>query len=493
MNKDTLILITFVIYLIGMAFIGYVAYKRTKNSADYFLGGRSLGPIVAALSACASDMSGWLLFALPGMAYTIGVGALWNVLGLLVGTYLNWLILAKRLRVFSSVANDALTIPSFLAVRFHDEKGWIRRFSAIFILVFFLIYTSSGLVASAKLFASVFSMNYHVAVCLGALAIVSYTLFGGFLAVSWTDVVQGLLMSLALAIVPVAAIYSCGGISAVYEGMHLKNPALLDIFRIDPHQSINGIMIFSLLAWGLGYFGQPHILARFKAIDSVDHLPRARKIAMLWTFFSIGGAAAAGFAGICFFNQPLIDHEKVYVALVDALFHPAIAGILLAAILAAIMSTADSQLLVASSALAEDIYKNWLGKSPSEKQVMTVGRLAVLGVTLSAIFIALDPQNEVLDLAAYAWAGLGSTFGPVLLCSLFWRKMSARGALFGLLCGSLTVLIWHNIEGGIFELYEMVPGFAASLIGILLGSLFFPAHPRALELFDTYQETMQRN
>lgn len=493
MSDTVVIALTFLIYLLSMAFIGYLAYKKTKNVSDYFLGGRTLGPWVTALSAGASDMSGWLLFALPGMAYSVGVSALWNALGLMTGTYLNWLVVAKRLRVYSHKANDSLTIPAFLSARFNDHSGILRKIAAIFILIFFLIYTSSGLVASGKLFSSVFGMNYEFSVCVGAFAIISYTLFGGFLAVAWTDLVQGLLMSFALAIVPLTIIFYAGGISPTFSSINSIDPLLLDFWRTNGKSGIDIITIVSLLAWGLGYFGQPHILVRFKAISSTKELPQARRIAITWTGFCIIGAIFSGLGGIVHFSTPLDDPEKIYLALVHAVFHPAVAGILLAAILAAIMSTADSQLLVASSALAEDLYKGWFKSNISEKELMNVSRLAVVIVTVGAVLLALDTNNKVLDLAGYAWAGFGAAFGPVLLLSLFWRRMTKNGALAAMLSGGITVLIWQPLKGGIFDLYEILPGFIVASIFAAIFSYLEQPDQDTLKTFDAVVKECKEN
>jgi sodium/proline symporter len=464
--------ITFLVYLVVMLGIGLWSYMRTSDMSDYILGGRNLGPFPSALSAGASDMSGWLLLGLPGYAFAAGFEAVWIAAGLLVGTWLNWLIVARRLRVYTKIANDSLTIPEFLENRFEDHSHMLRVISAFFILMFFLFYTSSGLVAGGKLFETVFGLDYQFAVLAGAAAVVSYTLFGGFLAVSWTDVVQGLLMAAALVIVPVVAITSDGGWSATTSAMQEQNPALLNAWSNANNEPLGLIAILSLLGWGLGYFGQPHILARFKAVRSERDIPVARRIAVSWTAISLTGSVACGIAAIAFFGGEVVDDpEKVFILLINAMFHPVMAGILLAAILAAVMSTADSQLLVSSSALAEDFYKALYRKDASQDQLVKVGRVAVIVIAIVATIIAFDPESKVLGMVSYAWAGFGAAFGPVLVMALFWKRMNRQGALAGVLVGGITVVVWKQISGGIFDLYEIIPGVILAYIGIVVVSL----------------------
>ena len=466
---------TFIIYLGLMLAIGVYAYKRTSSSSDYFLGGRTLGPWPAALSAGASDMSGWLLLGLPGYAFSSGLESLWLGGGLLLGTWLNWLFVAKRLRTYSFVAEDSITLPEFFAKRFQDKSNLLQVISAFFILLFFLFYTSSGLVAGGKLFETVFGLDYTLALVLGTVCIVSYTLFGGFLAVSWTDLVQGLLMAAALVAVPVIAMQAEGGFSALFAAVEAKNPELLTIWNNSAGEPLTWIAIVSLAAWGLGYFGQPHILARFAAIRSNADVPTARRIAVTWSAIAMAGAILVGFTGMIYVDANLEgalgDGEKIFMILVNAMFHPVVAGILLAAILAAIMSTADSQLLVSSSALAEDIYKQVFNKDATQKQVVMVGRLAVVGLSIVALLLALNPESSVLDLVSYAWAGFGAAFGPTLILSLYWSGMNRQGALTGVLVGGITVVVWKQLTGGLFDLYEIVPGMILATIAIVIVSL----------------------
>ena len=462
--------IVFTIYLLVLVVIGYLAYQRTQNHADFVLGGRTLGPVPSALSAGASDMSGWLLLGLPGYAMASGYGAFWLAGGLLVGTWLNWLLVARRLRIYSKKADDSLTLPAFFENRFEDRSHLLRIISAAFILIFFLFYTASGLVAGGKLFETVFGLDYQVAVFIGAAAIVSYTLVGGFLAVSWTDVLQGLLMMAALAVVPLMAMGELGGPATAFDTIASVNPALLELFTDEKGQAITLIGTLSLLGWGLGYFGQPHILARFKGIRSDRQVPTARRIAVAWTGISMAGACLIGLVAVAYLPNGLADTETVFIVMVEALFHPVIAGILLAAILAAVMSTADSQLLVSSSAFTEDFYKSILRRQVSDKHLMHVGRGGVLVIALIATFLAMDKDSSVLSLVAYAWAGFGAAFGPVLILSLYWRAMTKVGAVAGIVTGGLTVIIWKQLEGGWFELYEIVPGVVLAFLAAYLFS-----------------------
>lgn len=480
-----MITFTFVIYLVLMLGIGLYAYRRTQDLSDYILGGRNLGPLPSALSAGASDMSGWLLMGLPGYAMAAGFGSFWLAGGLLVGTWLNWLLVAQRLRVYSFRAENSLTLPAFFEKRFEDSGHGLRVVSAIFILIFFLFYTSSGLVAGGKLFETVFGFQYEIAVIIGAVAVISYTMFGGFLAVSWTDVVQGLLMVGALLIVPLAAMGEIGGLSGTLSAIEAKNPELLDMFTEADGSSITLIGTLSLLGWGLGYFGQPHVLARFKGIKSKDAVPSARRIAVLWTGVSMIGACLIGLVAIGYLPDGLGDNETVFMVLVDAIFHPVVAGVLLAAILAAIMSTADSQLLVSSSALAEDFYKALFNKEASQEKLVMVGRLAVVGIAIIATALAMDKDSQVLALVSYAWAGFGAAFGPALILSLYWKNMTKAGAYAGIIVGGVTVVVWKQLSGGWFDLYEIIPGIVFSFLAILIVSkISTPPSDNVQTLFD---------
>lgn len=467
-----MILIVFAFYFALMLFIGYWAWSGTKDLDDFILGGRSLGPIPTALSAGASDMSGWLLLGLPGLAYVVGLEASWVALGLFLGTWANWRFMAKALRDASEKFNNSLTLPDYFANRFPELGSILRFFSATLILLFFLFYTSSGLVAGGKLFVVVLGVDYVVAVTVGLLAVVAYTMFGGFLAVTWTDVIQALLMMAALFVVPILAFQGVGYDQMIAE-MNTKNPEILNVFTNADGAALGAIAIMSALGWGLGYFGQPHILSRFMAIKSSNDVPNSRRIAVSWSFITLICSLCIGWIGIGYLPDYQGDPERIFIELIYALTHPAIAGLLLASILAAVMSTADSQLLVASSALSNDVYKT-IFKDASANQLIWVGRFAVILVAVIAWLLALDPESSVLGLVSYAWAGFGAAFGPVLLLSLFWSRLSAVGVLAGMVTGAVTVIIWKNLTGGIFDLYEIIPGFMLSLCASILLSYLKP-------------------
>lgn len=465
-SDQNYLLFTFFIYLLLMLGIGIFAWTKTNDLSDYILGGRKLGHWTTALSAGASDMSGWLLLGLPGYAYVAGYEAIWIAVGLLLGTTLNWFLIAPRLRQQSERMGNALTIPEYLENRFQDKTHTIRTIAACFILFFFIFYTSSGLVAGGKLFESVFKLPYEQAVIAGTVAILIYTTLGGFLAVSWTDLFQGLLMSLALVITAIYALDFSGGWQTTQAAMANKNIALTDLFVTSDNNRLTTIGIISLLGWGLGYFGQPHVLARFMAIRSHTMIPAARNIAVSWTAISLIAAIIIGFCGIAVpeINPAGADSEKVFIELVQLLFHPVPAGFCLAAILAAIMSTADSQLLVASTAFTEDLYQTLFKKEASQANLIMIGRIMVVCIALLACFMALHQEETVLGMVAYAWAGFGAAFGPVLLLSLFWEKLTLNAAIGGIITGAVTVIVWHQVDGGIFTLYELVPAFFVATI-----------------------------
>ena len=463
--------ITFALYMLLMVGIGFAAWRRTRSLDDYILGGRSLGSFVTAMSAGASDMSGWLLLGLPGALYAGGLSEGWIAVGLILGAWCNWKYVAGALRVYTERSQNALTLPDYFTHRFEDRSKVLRVFSALVILVFFAIYCASGIVAGARLFEAVFAVPYAKALWLGAAVTILYTLVGGFLAVSWTDTVQASLMIFALVLAPVVVVISSGGPAASLALIEQANPANLDVFK---GASIVGIV--SLVAWGLGYFGQPHILARFMAAESAASIPAARRIGMTWMVLCLLGAMAVGFLGIAYFAGHPGDAaamggnpERVFIALSTLLFNPWVAGVLLSAILAAIMSTLSCQLLVCSSALTEDFYKGFFRPGAGQAELVWVGRLAVLLVALLAIWLASDPDARVLGLVSYAWAGFGAAFGPVVLFSLRWKRMTRNGALAGMLVGAATVLLWK--QGGWFGLYEMVPGFVFASLAIVVVSL----------------------
>ncbi|WP_315289057.1 sodium/proline symporter PutP, partial [Pseudomonas oleovorans] len=470
MTASTPMLVTFVVYIAAMVLIGLIAYLRTKNLSDYILGGRSLGSFVTALSAGASDMSGWLLMGLPGAIFVAGLSESWIAIGLIAGAYLNWLFVAGRLRVQTEHNGNALTLPDYFTNRFEDNSRLLRIFSALVILVFFTIYCASGVVAGARLFESTFGMSYGTALWAGAAATIAYTFIGGFLAVSWTDTVQATLMIFALILTPIVVMIATGGVEPTFIAIEMQDATNFDMLK-----GATFVGVISLLAWGLGYFGQPHILARFMAADSVKSIPAARRISMTWMILCLGGAVAVGFFGIAYFSAnpdlagPVSENpERVFIELAKLLFNPWIAGILLSAILAAVMSTLSCQLLVCSSALTEDFYKAFLRKGASQTELVWVGRAMVLLVALIAIALAANPENRVLGLVSYAWAGFGAAFGPVVILSLVWKGMTRNGALAGMLVGAATVIVWKNWIG--LGLYEIIPGFILATLAIVIFS-----------------------
>ena len=475
-------LITFIVYLAGMLAIGIYGFRKTSNIADYFLGGRKLGPGVAALSAGASDMSGWLLLGLPGAIYAAGLAEAWIAVGLSIGAYLNWQFVAKRLRTYTEVSNDSITIPDFFENRFKDNTHILRTVSALVILFFFTIYTASGMTAGAKLFSSSFDLTYTQGLWIGAIVIIAYTFLGGFIAVSWTDFIQGILMLLALIILPVVAISEIGGWQETLNIVGQASEGHLQMVA-----GVSAMVIISNLAWGLGYFGQPHIIVRFMGIRSHKEVPKARFIGMTWMILGLYGAIFVGFIGFALAQTGALtlgDGEEVFILMSQVLTHPVVAGVLLAAILSAIMSTVDSQLLVSSSALAEDFYKGIFRKNASNKELLFVSRLSILVIAVIALIIGSNPENTVLGLVSYAWAGFGASFGPLILLSLFWKRITAIGAMAGMIAGAVTVVIWGNMSGGIFDLYEIVPGFLLNLILAVVVSLFTKVKPEMEEEFE---------
>ncbi|MDL5037333.1 sodium/proline symporter PutP [Comamonas sp. Y6] len=471
MTANTPTIVTFAIYLLGMFLIGWMGYRATSSLSDYILGGRSLGPVVTALSAGASDMSGWLLMGLPGEVFSKGLSASWIAIGLCLGAWCNWRFVAARLRVYTEKVGNALTLPDYFTNRFEDRSNLLRIVTALVILVFFTVYCASGVVAGARLFESMFGMDYQTALWVGAVATMAYVFIGGFLAVSWTDTIQASLMITALILAPLMVIYADGGIGASTAIIESARSGAFDMFQ---GQTI--VAIISLLAWGLGYFGQPHILVRFMAAESVATIPNARRIGMSWMALCLGGAVAVGFFGIAFFgSRPDLaagvnaNSENVFLEVAKLLFNPWISGVLLAAVLAAVMSTLSCQLLVCSSALTQDIYKAFLNKNASQKQLVWFGRAMVFAIAVIAIIIAQDPKAKVLGMVSNAWAGFGAAFGPLVLLSLLWGRMTRNGALAGMVVGALTVLVWQYFQW--LAIYEIIPGFVLSTLAIVVVSL----------------------
>lgn len=460
---------TIVVYMSVCLLLGYIAWRRTTNLADFILGGRSLGSGVTALSAQATDMSGWLLMGLPGLAYASGFDAAWMAGGLIVGTWANWRFIAAPLRERTEALQNSLTLPDYFERRFEDSSRVLRTITAVFILVFFIFYTSSGFVAAGKLFETLFGIDYVLAMFWGSIVMLAYTFFGGFLAVSWSDVLQGTLMFVALVLVAVLGMGLVGGLGETFAAIEARDPMLLDPEIGEGGQALGVIGVLSLVAWGLGYPGQPHILARFMAIKSPQHVPTARRIAMGWVITVLLAAILVGLTGVLVLQPPLAgaDAEKVFILMSTTFLHPVLAGICLSGILAAVMSTAAAQLLVASSAFAQDIYKGLVRTQSEGKELLWVGRGAVLVIAVLAFLLALDPDSTVLDLVAWAWAGFGAAFGPAIVLSLYWPRMTRNGALAGMVVGGLTVILWKQGSGEIFQLYEIVPGVALSTLAIV--------------------------
>ena len=490
------IMLAFALYLLGMIIVGAMYAKKNNSSEDYFLGGRSLGGFVAALSAQASDMSGWLLMGLPGSIYAYGTGQSWIAIGLFIGTVCNWLFISGRLRRYTIRANNALTLPTYFENRFHDKKRVLLLISSITIVIFFLVYTASALAAGGKLFNSVFGVEYKLALTLGAFVILVYTFLGGFLAVCVTDFVQGSLMLIGLIAVPLIAVNLVGmdNMAAAVEatGVAGGSKAFFDLFS-NGERPYTAIEIISQLAWGLGYFGMPHILVRFMAVKDEKELKKSKAVAISWVFLSLAFACVIGVVGRAFLPTVLDGNatENVFIEMIIQIFTkeyalPVVGGIFLCGILAAIMSTADSQLLVTASSVAEDIYKGVFKKDADDKTVLRISRVTVIVVALLAYLIALNPNSSIMGLVSNAWAGLGSAFGPIVLLSLFWKRTNFAGAVSGIVSGAVAVIVWDYIPmvkqvvdgtetyvtlGSHTGLYSLVIGFALSMICIVVFSL----------------------
>lgn len=488
---NTITLIAFVCYLMIVVGIALFAYVRTKNLSDFVLGGRQLGGPVAALSAGASDMSAWLLLGLPGAVFTFGLNHIWLVIGLVIGAYISWRLLAKPLRVFSEFANDSLTVPAFLDNRFFDTSGFIRVALAIATLLFFAFYTASGLKAGAMLLNQFeisvgnfhHAFSYEQALLAGTIIIVAYTFIGGFLAVSWTDFFQGTLMFFCLLIVPFVAASEFGGWEKVIHLIQHETTG-----HLDPGHQVSALILINLLAWGLGYLGQPHILVRFMAVRTIPDIKIARRICLTWMTLSMIGAVLTGFVGVAYFFEQNIHSESVFIIFSQTLFAPWIAGVLFAAILSSIMCAIDSQMLASSSALTEDLYHRLFRKKASQKELVWVGRIGIILISLVAWSLARDPQGRVINLVAFAWAGLGASFGPSVVGAIFWRRMTRKGAIAGILAGAISVLIWklNHHPTGIFALYEIIPGFFFGTLGVIMGSLLDkPPGNEITKQFDT--------
>ena len=492
------ILIVMILYLILLIGIGFYFSKRANESSEnYFIGGRTLGPWVTAMSAEASDMSGWLLMGLPGVAYWFGLSdAIWTAIGLAIGTYLNWLLVARRLRRYSIVAGNAITIPEFLSNRFKENKKVILTIAAVFILVFFSVYAASCFVTFGKLFSTLFDVSYQPIMILGAFVVILYTLVGGFLAESFTDLVQAIVMILALTIVTIAGVSAAGGVSAVIENAK-SIPGFFDFFGIASPLVVDGVQqvsasgealfgaagtygfltILSTLSWGLGYFGMPQVLLRFMAIEKPAQLKNSRRIAIVWCVISLFSAVAIGIIGRALYPTELLTQsssETIFILMSTGLVPALLAGLFLTGILAATMSSSDSYLLIASSAFAKNIYQGIMKKDATDKQVMMITRITLLVVAIAGVIIALDENSIIFKVVSFAWAGFGATFGPIMLFSLFWKKTTREGAIAGMLTGAGMVFIWKLLLkpiGGVFGIYELLPAFILSCIAIVVVSM----------------------
>lgn len=465
------IALAFILYLVLMMSIGLYYSRRQKNLSSYILGDRQLGPWLTSMSAEASDMSGWMLMGLPGYAYLHGLSAFWTGIGLIVGTWANWVLVSKRLRNYTEVADNSLTIPDYLSNRFEDRKNGLRLICALFIILFFIIYTSSGFVAAGKLFNTIFGIPYLHALLLGAFVVVFYTFLGGFSAVALTDFIQGTMMFFTVLYVPVAATIALGGPMPTLDILSKEGSDFFSFFPDSTGISALLVMIVSSLGWGLGYFGQPHILVKFMAIGDPKELKKSTRIAMTWVLLSLSFAIAIGVVGKAYLSTPLenANAERVFILMAESLSAPFITGIIWSAILAAIMSTSSSQLLVTSSAVSRDLFQAFLKKDASEKTLIRVSRLSVLLVSAIAVYLGSDPNSYIFSIVSYAWAGFGACFGATVLLSLYWKRMTLKGAYAGVIVGGLTVLIWKHFEW--FGLYELVPGFFFSVAAIVIVSL----------------------
>lgn len=509
MNIQTIqILIAMIIYMAIVVIIGIVfAKKANKSSENYFLGGRSLGPWVTAMSAEASDMSGWLLMGLPGVAYWCGLAdAAWTAIGLAIGTYLNWLIVSKRLRRYSIRANNSITLPEFFSNRFRESKKVIMTLSALFILVFFTVYAASCFVTCGKLFSTLFGMPYISMMIVGAIFVLLYTVLGGFLAESASDFMQGIVMIVALTVIVIISTVSAGGFGAVIENAK-SIPGFLEFFGLaSPELNADGVQmveagkplfgaaseygwlkIFSMLAWGLGYFGMPQVLLRFMAIRKEDELKRSRRIAMIWVVISLAVAVFIGIVGRQLYptvHLTSTDAENIFITLATSSLPAILAGFVMAGILAATISSSDSYLLIAASAFAKNIYQGVFKKNASDKQVMNMSRITLLAIALVAMFIALDEKSVIFNIVSFAWAGFGATFGPIMLFSLFWKRTNRPGAIAGMISGAGMVFLWKLViskSGGIFAIYELLPAFIFSSICIVVVSLMTAAPSKEIE------------
>lgn len=490
-TAQILILLAIVVYLLFMLWIGWVCVKKNESVEDFYLGGRKLGPFVTAMSAEASDMSSWLLMGLPGVAYLTGLAeASWTAIGLAVGTYLNWLIVARRIRRYSHQLN-AITVPQFFSKRWEDDRCLLSAIAALVIIIFFIPYTASGFSACGKLFSTLFGMDYLTAMLISAAVIVIYTVMGGFLAASFTDLIQSIIMTVALIVVLGFGVTQAGGLDAVMDNARSMSGYLSLSHIYDPATGgstpYSLLTIGSLLAWGLGYFGMPHILIRFMAIENEEKLKLSRRVASSWVVISMGVAIFIGLVGSAMTRagalEQLADSETIIVRIASIISQfgalPAlVAGVILAGILAATMSTADSQLLAASSSISQDLGNDFLKRNLSGKRGMIVARSVMIIISLIAAFLARDPDSSVFRVVSFAWAGFGAAFGPTMLMALFWKRSNKWGALAGMIVGGVMVFVWKFLiapMGGAWAIYELLSAFCCALVAIVVVSLLTPA------------------
>lgn len=459
----------FILYLLGMLAIGYYFYRKTNTVSDYILGSRNLPPSVAALSSGASDLSGWALMGLPGALYAGGLGSVWIIVFTLMGVYLNWKLIAPRLRLETEKLNDAQTIPEYLHNRFKDNTNVLQLTSSLVTLLFFTLYVAAGLSGGAVLFESTFGLSYESALIIGSVVIVSYTFMGGYLAVCWTDFFQGLMMALSLFITALSLFFL---FSAPEQGVSYSQ--IMSEISLESLKPSNGwfLGLLSLSGWCIGYLGQPHVLVRFMSVRSVEDVKVSRRIAMVWSTITMMSAVVVGVLGSYYFEPKLDNAETVFIALAQAFYHPLVAGLIIAGVLAAIMSTIDSQLLVCSTTISEDLYKTYLRKNASDKEVLLVARLGVIAVALIGLALAFNKADQtLLSMVAFAWGGFGAAFGPVILLSLFWPAMTKAAAIFGMITGAAIALVWEILDGGIFDIFVVVPGFLMSTLVIVVSTL----------------------
>ncbi|MDD6042727.1 MAG: sodium/proline symporter PutP [Eubacteriaceae bacterium] len=508
-TSQTLIMMTIGAYLIFMIAVGFYFTRKNNNVSDFYLGGRQLGPFVTAMSAEASDMSSWLLMGLPGVAYLTGIcDAAWTAIGLAIGTYINWLVIAKRVRVYTSRTN-AITLPDFFSKRYKDDKNLLNLIAAVIIIIFFIPYTASGFAACGKLFSSLFGVDYVGAMVISAVVIVAYTALGGFFAASTTDFIQSIIMTVALVVVLGYGVTSAGGFDTVMANAkelsgYLSLNAMHD-FSTDSSVEYGLISKISTLAWGLGYFGMPHVLLRFMAIEDKEKLKMSRRIATVWVVISLSVAIFIGIVGYGMTQAGAFEFlegssaETVIVVIAKLIsacgpLAAIVAGLILAGILAATMSTADSQLLAASSSVAQNILRDFFKINISEKGSMIVARLAVIAISVVAVFLATNPDSSVFEIVSFAWAGFGATFGPLVICALFWKRSNKQGAMAGLIAGAVTIFVWKYAVrpmGGALNIYELLPAFILALVvNIAVSLMTAPPSEEVKAEYDAYVEAL---